>query len=116
MLITKLGQEDKIVSKNPEPFWGRQGIEKESLEKEKRERAAFHLKTPTAPGSSIIDKGNSRGYLSQRFAKARRRWPCATCRMQARVSWVFADNYSAQAMEMLTSTTSAGLSPCIEGL
>ena len=32
---------------------------------------SIHLKTPTAPGSSIIDKGNSRGYLSQRFAKAR---------------------------------------------
>ncbi|KKA19401.1 hypothetical protein T310_6623, partial [Rasamsonia emersonii CBS 393.64] len=37
-----------------------------------------HLRTPTPPGSSIIESGKSIGYLSQRFTNARSKWPWAT--------------------------------------
>ena len=38
-----------------------------------------YLKTPIPPGSSIIDRGVSKGYFSHRLANARRRWPCEIC-------------------------------------
>lgn len=63
-------------------------------------RKRNYLRTPTAPGSSIRERGNSIGYPNQRLVKARSKCPCATSRISegfspcilsfwiARISWM----------------------------
>lgn len=42
-------------------------------------RPNTYLRTAIAPGSSMMDKGESTAKLSQRFTKDRRMRPCETC-------------------------------------